>query len=450
MHDLTKGSPLKVILVFAIPILLGSLLQQFYSLADARIVGMYLGDEALESVGATTSLTNMLTSFLMGMTNGFTMIIARHYGAGDNEGLKRKVASSFTIGITFSIVISALSIIFLKQILGIMKTPEDLMEGAGEYFRIIMMGLIFSSLYNVCAGVLRSVGDSMATLIFLLISTIANVGLDLLFVGPALNMGVRGAAIATIITQGLSFALSIAYMLRRYELLHFPLRYLRFGFAQANDLLSTGLSMGFMLTLINLGDVFLQSAINSLKDNAYIAAQFVARKITGIYMLPFGVFGAAMGTYVGQNYGAGEYDRIRKGFFQTMLIVWGWCVLVVISAYTIAPRLIRLISATNDDSIIENAAKYLRINTILYFVCGFICVSRNALQALGHSIMPVVSSMCELACKVFLATAFTPMLGYTAIIYAEPTAWIIMIIPLLIASIRSPLFKGNKYSIKLR
>lgn len=443
MKDLTKGKILPLLLGFAVPIAVGNIFQLFYSLADTRIVGSFLGEEALAAVGATSSLNNMIIGFLLGMTNGFAIIVARYFGAKDHDNLKRAVAATFILGIGMAFIFTIVSVSLLRFILVGLQTPKNLLDLSVEYFRIILFGMTGAMLYNVCAGLFRAIGDSLTPLLFLIASTFVNIGLDLLFV-CVFHLGVAGAAWATILSQYGSFACCFIYMRKRYDILLFGKKDCYLKRDMAKEMLSIGFSMGFMNSLINIGSVALQGAINSLQDTNYIVAHTAARKITEVFMLPFSVFGTTMATFCGQNLGAGKNDRIKKGLWRVIWITWAWCAGMIILAYTVAPVLVHLITDTTQVKVIATASLYLRMNTILYFIPAVICILRNAMQGIGDSITPVISSSLELLCKVLVAVFLTPYLGYWAIIWSEPISWVIMVIPLLIRIANNPVLKGNQ------
>lgn len=443
MKDLTKGSTLRLILGFALPIAVGNIFQLFYSLVDTRIVGSFLGENALAAVGSTSSLNNMIIGFLMGMTNGFAIIVARYFGAKNEKGLRKSIAATFSMGIAISIIFTVVSILCLKPILIALQTPKELVDQAHRYFRIILLGMTGAMLYNVCAGLFRAIGDSLTPLLFLIASTAFNIGLDLLFV-CVFHMGVEGAAIATILSQLLSFLGCFVYMRKKYEVLHFERKDLHLEKELVKEMLTIGISMGFMSSLINIGSVALQGAINSLDNANYIVAHTAARKITEIFMLPFIVFGSTMATFCGQNLGARKTDRIRKGLKEVILITWGWCALMVFLSYTVVPALVELITATKQKQIIETASLYLRMDTLLYFVTAVICILRNVMQGIGDSVTPIISSFLELLCKFLVAIFLTPYWGYWAIIWAEPISWVVMVIPLLISAYRNPILHPAK------
>lgn len=443
MKDLTKGKILPLLLGFAVPIAVGNIFQLFYSLADTRIVGSFLGEEALAAVGATSSLNNMIIGFLLGMTNGFAIIVARYFGAKDHDNLKRAVAATFILGIGMAFIFTIVSVSLLRFILVGLQTPKNLLDLSVEYFRIILFGMTGAMLYNVCAGLFRAIGDSLTPLLFLIASTFVNIGLDLLFV-CVFHLGVAGAAWATILSQYGSFACCFIYMRKRYDILLFGKKDCHLKRDMVKEMLSIGFSMGFMNSLINIGSVALQGAINSLQDTNYIVAHTAARKITEVFMLPFSVFGTTMATFCGQNLGAGKNDRIKKGLWRVIWITWAWCAGMIILVYTVAPVLVHLITDTTQVKVIATASLYLRMNTILYFIPAVICILRNAMQGIGDSITPVISSSLELLCKVLVAVFLTPYLGYWAIIWSEPISWVIMVIPLLIRIANNPVLKGNQ------
>lgn len=442
MKDLTKGNPLKLILQFALPVCIGNVFQLFYSLADTRIVGSYLGKNALAAVGSTNSLNSMIIGFLLGMTNGFAIIVSRYFGAKKYKDMKKAVAATFELGIAVSIIFTVISVVFLENILVLLNTPDKIIGMASEYFTIILVGMTAQMLYNVCSGILRAIGDSVTPLCFLIGSTICNIGLDLIFIN-VFKSGVKGAAYATVISQILSFVLCMVYMWIKYPLLRVGRSDFIISGALLKEMCSTGFSMGFMLSLINIGSVALQMCINSFGENIIIA-HTAARKITDVFMLPFTVFGTTMATYCGQNYGAGEYGRIRKGVRAVLIITWGWCILVIIASYTVAPYLVRMVTGNSDSEVLNTAELYLKVDTVLYFVCTLICILRNVMQGIGDSITPIVSSAIELITKVAVALLLTPYLGYMAIILAEPISWVLMVIPILWKLGRNPIFAKSK------
>lgn len=444
MKDLTQGKPLKVILLFAIPLFIGQLFQQFYSLVDTRIVGSVLGDDALASVGATTTLSDMLVGLLNGFTNGCAIIIATFYGAKDDKKMRKAMAGTILMGVAFSTCISALCLLFLNPILNLLNVSADLRPNASAYISILLAGLLTATLYNVCAAILRAIGDTVTPLIFLIISSGLNIGLDILFV-KYIGMGVKGAALATVISQALSALLCFVYMRMCYPELKLCREDFKAGKEIYSKMLSTGSSMAFMVAFVNMGTLALQTSINTF-DNNIIVAHTGARKATSIFMLPFSVMGNTLATYCGQNLGAGKYERIKKGIFQTLLLTFVWCFGVALTAFFAGGQIVHLITASTEKEVLDTAALYLRINTSLYCVPATICLFRNAMQGFGDNKTPVFSSSLELIGKVLIAFFLAPAIGYMGIIVAEPIVWCIMVIPLIVNMLRNPIIRQCKNS----
>lgn len=444
MKDLTKGNPLKLIILFAIPLFIGHIFQLFYSLVDTRIIGATLGEISLASVGATSSLSDLLIGLLNGMTNGFGIIIAMYFGAKDKVRMKNSLAWTVILSIVITLIISLGCILFLPQILNLLNISNDLISQSREYIEIILVGLIAATLYNTCAAILRAIGDSFTPLIFLIIATILNVFLDYIFI-LNFNLGVKGAAFATVISQIVSVVLCFLYMKKKYPELKLQRSDFKCNKEVITKLLSSGFSMSFMISFVHIGTVALQTSINTFGSNIIIA-HTAARKVTSMFMMSFSVLGSTLATYCGQNLGAGEYMRIKKGIRDTVLVTFGWCIAVMIAAFTISPKLIQLITATDTPEIINTASFYLKVNTTFYFVPAVICLFRNSMQGFGDTKTPVFSSLLELIGKVLIAYFLAPAIGYMGIIVAEPIVWFIMVIPLIVNMIRNPIFKNIETS----
>ena len=444
MKDLTSGKPLKLILHFALPLFIGQLFQLFYSLVDTRIVGETLGDTALAAVGATSTLSDLLISLLTGITNGFGIIIATYFGAKNECYMKKAIGSTILLGTGVALITSIFSLLFLSPILSFLNVSDELLPLSTSYISMILIGLAAATFYNCCAAILRALGDSFTPLIFLIISTVLNIFLDYAFI-LYFHMGVAGAAAATVLSQILSAITCFIYMRKKYP----NLRLTKEDFIPSREvnqkLISTGASMAFMAAFVQLGTFSLQTSINTFGTNT-IVAHAAARKVTSIFMMPWGALGTTLATYCGQNLGAGKYSRIKKGLRDTTLLAWCWCILVLLAAYTIAPNLIQLITATSEVEIIETASLYLRVNTIFYFIPTVICLFRNAMQGFGDTKTPVFSSALELLTKVVVAFLLAPAVGYWGIIISEPIAWAIMVIPLVVNTLRNPVLRQQDVS----
>lgn len=439
MRNLTEGKPLKLILLFALPLFVGQLFQLFYSLVDTRIVGATLGDTALAAVGATSTLSDLLMSLLNGVTNGFAIIIATYFGAQNEKAMKKAMAGTILLGIVAAFLVSVISLAALLPILRFLNISDELLPQARAYIGIILVGLVAATAYNICAAILRAIGDSFTPLIFLVISTVLNVFLDYGFI-LYLEMGVAGAAVATVISQAVSAVLCFWYMRKRYPEIRLTKEDFRLSKEVCGKLLTTGMSMAFMSAFVQMGTFALQSSINTFGTNI-IVAHTAARKVSSIFMMPWGVLGTTLATYCGQNLGAGKISRIKKGMKDTLFFTWGWCVLVVLIAYTLSPVLVRMITASAEPEIIDTAELYLKVNTAFYFVPSVICLFRNSMQGFGDSKTPVFSSSLELLTKLVAAFLLAPAIGYWGIILSEPIAWFIMVIPLVVNTLRNPIFK---------
>lgn len=440
MKDLTKGKPSRLILAFALPIFLANLLQLTYSLVDTRIVGSVLGEDALAAVGATSSLSNLIIGFLLGLSNGFAIITAQRFGAKDERGVKKSFAMSLTLGLIVAAVLTLLGLVFLHPILHFLNVPDSLLDMSASYIAIIIAGLVATFLYDACAAALRALGDTVTPLIILTVSVVLNIAGDLFFV-IVLKTGVRGAAIATVLAQILAFFICWIYMVKRYEALHLAKADFKEPEAEMiKNMLSAGLSMGFMSSLVNIGSLTLQTSINRLGKHI-IVAHTAARKISEIFMIMFTVFGQTMATYCGQNLGAGQIGRIKQGIRLAILYTCIWCCFTVVASYTIGGWLVYMVTGSHNPEVIKNATNYLKFDTLFYFVTAVICVVRNAMQGLGEHITPLVSSSLEMVGKMIIAATLVPWFGYTGVIVAEPLVWFIMVIPLVIKIFRMPVLK---------
>ena len=443
MKDLTKGKPSILILTFALPIFLGNLLQLTYSLIDTRIVGSFLGEDALAAVGATTTLSNLIIGFLFGLCNGFGILTAQYFGAKKMDRLRKSFAHALEFGIVVAILLTAAGLIFLNPILVFLNVPEGLTTVAHEYIAVIIAGLIATLFYDVFAATLRAMGNTVIPLIILFLSVIMNIGGDLLFVA-VFDTGVWGAAFATVLSQVVAAVVCGIYIYIKYPILRIKSTdFACNDLSMVRNMISSGLSMGFMSSLVNIGSLTLQTSINKLGQDIIIA-HTAARKISEIFMIMFSVFGQTMATYCGQNIGAGEIKRIKKGILLAIGYTYIWCVLNIITSYTISPWLVSVITGSHNPVVIENATAYLKFDTLFYFVPAVICILRNSLQGLGERVVPVISSFFEMGGKVVIAATLVPMLNYTGVILAEPIVWFIMVIPLVIKIFRMPVLKENK------
>lgn len=427
---LTEGTPWKQILLFSIPIFWGNIFQLLYSLVDTKIVGSTLGTEALAAVGSVSTLHTLMTGFLNGLTLGFSLITAMCFGADNMKRLKKSFAMTIGLGVLTTTVLVVALMFVLQPLLHLLNVPEEQFAMSYAYISVLIVGLFATVLYNLCANTLRAIGDSLTPLLFLILATVSNIGLDYLFI-LEFHMGVQGAAYATVLAQLISVVLCFVRIFRKFPILHLQKSDFRPEKELIMEMYKSGLSMGLMSCLVSIGTIMLQSAINTF-GTTVIVAHTAARKVFEIMSLPMSVLGSAMATYCGQNYGAKRFDRIRQGIRASLLIAAIWSVAVFIICHTVEGALIRFVASTTDAEVIYWGSMYLKVDMSFIIVCGVIVILRNSMQGFGDRVIPVFSSCIELAGKIIFAFVFAPVFAYWGIIWAEPVVWIAMVIPLIV------------------
>lgn len=427
---LTEGTPWKQILLFSIPIFWGNVFQLLYSLVDTKIVGSTLGTEALAAVGSVSTLHTLMTGFLNGLTLGFSLITAMCFGAKNRKRLKKTFAAAISLGVLTTLALVLMLMIFLHPVLNLLHVPQAQFEMAYAYISVLIVGLFATLFYNLCANTLRAIGDALTPLIFLIVETVSNIGLDYLFI-LGFQMGVQGAAYATVLAQLLSVVLCLIRIFRKFPILHIQKEDFRFDRELMAEMYKSGLSMGLMSCLVGIGTILLQSAINTL-GTTVIVAHTAARKVFELVSLPNSVLGSAMATYCGQNYGARRFDRIRQGIRASLIIAAVWAVVVFLICHTIEGKLIQFVASTTNPDVIYWGSTYLKVDMSFIVICGVIVILRNSMQGFGDRVIPVFSSCIELAGKIIFAFVFAPMFAYWGIIWAEPMVWIAMVIPLIV------------------
>ena len=427
---LTEGTPWKQILLFSIPIFWGNVFQLLYSLVDTKIVGSTLGTEALAAVGSVSTLHTLMTGFLNGLTLGFSLITAMCFGAKNRKRLKKSFAAAISLGVLTTLALVLMLMIFLHPVLNLLHVPQAQFEMAYAYISVLIVGLFATLFYNLCANTLRAIGDALTPLIFLIVATVSNIGLDYLFI-LGFQRGVQGAAYATVLAQLLSVVLCLIRIFRKFPILHIQKEDFRFDRELMAEMYKSGLSMGLMSCLVGIGTILLQSAINTL-GTTVIVAHTAARKVFELVSLPNSVLGSAMATYCGQNYGARRFDRIRQGIRASLIIAAVWAVVVFLICHTIEGKLIQFVASTTNPDVIYWGSTYLKVDMSFIVICGVIVILRNSMQGFGDRVIPVFSSCIELAGKIIFAFVFAPMFAYWGIIWAEPVVWIAMVIPLIV------------------
>lgn len=425
VNDMTKGKPLKLILAFCIPALLGNMVQQFYNIIDSIIVGRYIGVDALAGVGATSSLTFLVIGFVIGLCTGFSIHVAQSFGAGDYKKMRKYAANaSYLCGI-FSVVLTVITMLGTRWLLVTMQTPEDIMQEAYDFIIVIFAGITVTMLYNILASIIRAVGDSRTPLVFLIISAVLNIILDFVFI-LGMKKGVASAAVATVISQMVSGVLCIIYIKKKYFILHFEKDETKLDIGLCKELLAIGLPMAFQFSITAIGSVILQWAVNSLGSVA-VAAVTAASKIQLLAIQPMETLGLTLATYGGQNLGAKQYERIKKGVNQAIIIGLAYSVFIY-GFMELAGEKMTLLFIAKDSlergEILEQSKIFLRLNGLFYMFLSVLFILRNTLQGLGYSILPMMAGVSELVARTLVSVLFVGKYGYEAACLASPVAWI--------------------------
>lgn len=422
--DLTKGPITKALLTFALPMFLSMLFQQLYNTVDTMIVGNTLGDASLASIGATAAIYELMIGFALGVGNGLSIVLARAYGAKDEATIKKSVAGSIVIGFFLTIAVMLISQLLLYPLLEVLETPKEIIDESYAYISTItfFVGVMF--VYNLGSGLLRSIGNSVMPLVFLIISSVINIVLDYVFIVYG-GRGIRGAAEATVIAQAVAGVLCIVYIMKKTPILICHREDFKIEPALYRELLGQGFSMGLMGSIVSIGTVILQSAINPL-GYRIIAGHTAARKLSSFCSMPAITVAMATATFVSQNKGANQKQRIKQGMKVSYRLSIAWSLVISLVLMAASESLVRLISGSTDPYVIENGALYLRINAPFYSVLGSLLALRNGLQGLGRKIIPLVSSVIELVGKVIFVYLLIPTMGYLGVIWCEPIIWCFM------------------------
>lgn len=429
IQDMTKGTPWKLILSFSIPLLIGNIFQQLYSMVDTIIVGRFVSVEALAAVGSTGSMSFLVLGFVMGITSGFSVITAQRFGANDEDGVRRSVAISIELCLIATVLLTIVSVLGAEPMLRMMNTPANIFEDASLYITIIYAGLFASVYYNMVSSISRALGDSKTPLYFLLISSVLNVILDLVFI-ITFHMGAAGAAIATVISQLVSAVLCTIFMAKRYTILKLKKEDFRFDWLFACSHLNIGLPMAFQFSVTAVGIMVLQSALNVFGSTA-IAAYTAASKVEMLVTQPFATLGVTMATYCGQNKGANDFQRIHKGMNSCLIMCLVACVIASFINIAGGHAFTQLFMSEADPSVFEYSQQYLNTIAVFYPALGLLYIYRNGLQGMGESMVPMLGGVVEFIARLVVCLLFPSMLGYTAICMASPAAWVATTVLLL-------------------
>lgn len=421
--DLTSGSPLKVILLFTLPLVLGNLFQQFYALADTIIVGRYCGVSALASVGSTGSINYLILGFVIGVCNGFAIPIAQLFGARDYHDLRRHVANAAWLCLAASVMLTIVTVALTRPMLVMMQTPADILDGAETYIGWIFAGIPFIFLYNMVAGIMRALGDSKTPLYFLILTSALNIGLDLLFVIP-FQMGILGAALATDISQVISGVASFVYLRKKFAVLSMEPGEAQLDRRVCQRLLGIGLPMGLQCSITAIGSVVVQWAVNMLGSTA-VAAITAANKTMNLLTVPLESIGTAMATYAGQNLGAARMDRVRQGVRSALVVASVYAVAALVILHFADVHIMGLFLDTAAEvEIVAMGRSYLFWNSAFFIPLGALIVWRYSIQGLGFSTLAMLAGVAEMAARTLVAITLVPLFGYFGAELANPAAWI--------------------------
>ncbi len=421
--DMTVGKPIVLILKFFFPLLFGMLFQQFYNLVDMAIVGQFLGKENLAAVGATGSVNFLILGFCMGVCNGFAIPVAQKFGAKDESGMRRFVANSVWLSIVFAVVMTVAVSLLCRNILVWMRTPADIIDRSYSYILVIFLGIPVTYLYNLLSGIMRAMGDSKNPLIFLVISSVLNIGLDLAAI-LVFHMGVQGAALATVISQAVSGVLCLFFMKKRYTIFKMSKEEWRFNGVCAARLCGMGIPMGLQYSITAIGSVILQTAVNDLGSLA-VAAISSGSRMSMFFCCPYDAMGSTMATYAGQNLGAKKLKRVDRGIFASsglalIYSVFAAAVLIVFGKY-----LALLFVDGGEIELIGMISRFLMWNSLFYFPLALVNIVRFTIQGLGFGKLAILAGVCEMIARSAMGFYMVPAFGFTAACLASPVAWIL-------------------------
>ena len=428
--NMTEGNPLKIILLFSIPVLLGNLFQQFYNMVDTIIVGRYLGEEALAAVGSTASLMFFVLGFANGIAQGFGVMVAQAFGAANHKLLKHYVALSLILTVIVSVILTVVTVAGSRWFLLWMKTPENIIGLADSYIKVIFGGIILTMAYNAAAGILRGIGDSKTPLYFLILSSLLNIVLDIVLI-VTIPLGTAGAAYATVISQGVSAVLCFLYMFWKFDVLKIAREDIYLDWLGTKNLLSVGIPMALNYSVTAIGIMIFQSFVNVF-GSSVVAAFTAASKVSSLSTQTYPTLGTAMATYCGQNLGAGKYDRIIKGMKQAFFL--SFAIAALSSAICIfgGRYIVSWFISNPSEEIFEYAMQYLYITSMYTIPLAWIFVYRNALQGLGEGFVPMISGGVELISRYVVLILFAKPFGYEGVCYADPITWVVTGILLMV------------------
>ena len=429
IKNLTEGKPLSLILSFSIPVLLGYLFQQFYNVVDTIIVGKCLGVTALASVGATGAVNFLIIGFANGLCNGFSIPVSQRFGAGDYSTMRTYIANTVWMGLVFSFAMTAFTVVFCKPLLLLMRTPADIVDGAASYIQIIFAGIPLIFLYNVVAGIIRALGDSKTPVFFLVLSSVMNIAMDLFFI-QVVKLGVAGAALATVLAQGISGFACLVYMTKKFEIIRPSKKEWSLSAKACLVLCSNGVPMGLQYSVTAIGSVILQTSVNII-GSAAVAAVTAGGKVSQFFCCVFDALGTTMATYGGQNTGAGKYNRLYPGVRDSMVLATVYSIIIFCIFLLFGQNFVMLFLKDPEAQIIRDARLYLLENSSCYILLAAVNIIRFMIQGMGFSSFAILSGVFEMIARTLMVIFLVPAFGFVSAGLASPFAWLLADIFLL-------------------
>ena len=417
-NDMTVGNPMKIIFGFTLPIFIGNVFQQFYNMADAVIVGKFVGNKALAAVGSTGTIMFLIYGFVVGMTAGFTVLTAQKFGAGDMKGMRKTVAGAGILSFVVGALLTILFMAFMKPLLILMNTPSDIFADAYSYIMIVSGGILAQMLYNLLSSILRALGNSKLPLVFLIISALLNIVLDLVFI-VGFGMGAKGAAVATVIAQGVSGILCLFYIIAKIPILHLKREDLDVGSTIYKNQLRIGVPMALQYSITAIGTMMVQSSLNIL-GSTLVAAYTAAGKIEQVVTQAYVAMGTTMATYAAQNMGAGSVKRIREGFKACTVIGVVYSFIMTVGKY-----MTYLFVSEDVDIIMNSVDIYLKCIGIFFIPLAVVNIYRNGIQGLGYGLLPMMAGVAELIGRGVVAVIAGAKRSYPGVCLAGPAAWVL-------------------------
>lgn len=421
--DMASGSPIRLIVGFALPMLAGMLFQQLYNFVDTMIVGRFLGVEALAGVGATGSINFLVLGFCMGVCSGFAIPVAQCFGARDEKRMREYEANGIYLAAMFSAIITAITVLLCRRILTAMGTPQDCFEQAYDYISVIFAGIPFMVIYNLTSGYLRSLGDSRTPLVFLVLSSVLNVVLDLVLI-LVFHMGVKGASLATVISQAISGLLCLLWIIWKVPMLHIKGAQWRIRMSRMQVLCSCGIPMGLQYSITAIGSVILQTAVNSLGSVA-VAAMTASFKVQNFLACPVDALGSTMATYGAQNVGASRYERLGRGVVSASLLGFAYSCAAFLLAVFVGDNFVQLFVSGGGDELIRMAHEFMMVQVAFYPLLTLVNVVRFMIQGMGFSSFAVIAGVLEMVARAFTGIFLVPVFGFVGVMMGSPIAWIL-------------------------